>query len=166
MNMVSGLVQKLRDLASEHYRDADETESTLLEAADVIEALSAKLAAVNIERSNQYYGETGMIKVGCEVRQELVEQRNKALELTCRMPLEGNEAWHGYVSGVMQTLGFLLGNIQYGLKETTGQEPEKACANCRHWESYTGACCNGYSDRRADFVDGEFVCKWHEFAEK
>ena len=108
MSMVSGLVQKLRDLASEHYRDADETESTLLEAADVIEALSAKLAAVNIKRSNQYYGETGMIKVGCEVRQEL------ALELTCRMPLEGNEAWHGYVSGVMQTLGFLLGNIQYG----------------------------------------------------
>ena len=114
MSMVSGLVQKLRDLASEHYRDADETESTLLEAADVIEALSAKLAAVNIKRSNQYYGETGMIKVGCEVRQELVEQRNKALELTCRMPLEGYEAWLGYVSGVMQTLGFLLGNIQYG----------------------------------------------------
>lgn len=37
MSIVSGLVQKLRDLASEHYKDAGETENVLFEAADVIE---------------------------------------------------------------------------------------------------------------------------------
>lgn len=67
----------------------------LEQSADTIETLSAKLAAANMERSERYY----------DVRKELVEQHNKALELINKMPLEGNEVWHGYVGGVMQTLG-------------------------------------------------------------
>lgn len=39
------------------------------------------------------------------------------------------------------------------------------CANCKYWDDFTGVCWNGDRDERADFTDGEFVCKWHELKE-
>ena len=39
----------------------------------------------------------------------------------------------------------------------------KRCSNCKWHEDFTGACCNGDSDYRADFTDSDFVCdKWEE----
>ena len=101
MSMIEQQVKELRNVSS-WYKDRN---SYLLEilsqAADTIEALSAKLAAANMERSERYY----------DVRKELVEQHNKAFELIKKMPLEGNEVWHGYVGGVMQTLGYLIDSM-------------------------------------------------------
>ena len=95
-------VKELRELADGkiHYCEWKKSE-ILKQAADTIEALSAKLAAANMERSDRYY----------DVRKELVEQHNKALELINKMPLEGNEVWHVYVGGVMQTLGALINYV-------------------------------------------------------
>lgn len=103
MSMLSEQTNKIRKVSKCVYLAADkevagDISSTLNQAADTIEALSAKMQAANMERSDRYY----------EVRKELVEQHNKAFELINKMPLEGNEVWHGYVGGVMQTLGFLI----------------------------------------------------------
>ncbi len=35
----------------------------------------------------------------------------------------------------------------------------KQCANCKWYEEFTGACCNGNSEHRADFVDSDKCCK-------
>lgn len=93
MSMISEQVKYLRE-----FDCFGTVKQAMLEAADAIEALSTKLAAANMERSDRYY----------DVRKELVEQYNKAFELINKMPLEGNEVWHGYVGGVMQTLGALI----------------------------------------------------------
>lgn len=42
---------------------------------------------------------------------------------------------------------------------------KRKCSNCKYWDDFTGVCFNGNSDERADFTDGEFVCKWHEWKE-
>lgn len=96
---ISEQVKELREVA-EMYDGLDGGD-ILREAADTIEALSAKLAAENMERSDRYY----------EIRKELVQQHNKAFELINKMPLEGSEVWHGYVGGVMQTLGHLIDSM-------------------------------------------------------
>ncbi len=70
MSMISELVKELRkysDLCLQ-YCNEKRAKELLKEAADTIEALSAKLAAANMERSDRYY----------EVRKELIEQHNKA----------------------------------------------------------------------------------------
>lgn len=42
-------------------------------------------------------------------------------------------------------------------------ESEKQCSNCRWHGDFTGACCNGDSEYRADFTCSDFVCdKWEE----
>lgn len=100
MSMISEQVKELRETA-ELFDEIDDGRRMLLQAADTIEALSAKLVAENMKRSERYY----------DVRKELVEQHNKAFELIKKMPLEGNEVWHGYVGGVMQTLGYLIDSM-------------------------------------------------------
>ena len=56
MSMIIWLVEKLRNLADYEYAIADtDTMEVLNDAADVIEELSAKLQAANMERSSQYY---------------------------------------------------------------------------------------------------------------
>lgn len=115
MNIITEQVKQLREYA-DHLRTWKniplETNKTLLnQAADTIETLSAKLAAANMERSEWYYG-TKYIEAEEEVLKELIEQHDKAFDLILRMPLVGNEVWHGYVAGVMQTLGFLIDNIK------------------------------------------------------
>lgn len=92
MSMISELIKNLRWYGS--YADSAKKD-LMYEAADTIEALSAKPAEANVERPDRCY----------DVRKELVEQYNKAFELINKMPLEENEVWHGYVGGVMQTLG-------------------------------------------------------------
>lgn len=99
MSMIEQQLKEIRNMTSvlrEEKRYA--AEEIMCQTADTIEALSAKLAAANMERSDRYY----------DVRKELVEQHNKAFELINKMPLEGNEVWHGYVGGVMQTFGYLI----------------------------------------------------------
>lgn len=100
MSMISEQVKELRKYSELclQYCNEKRAKELLKEAADTIEFLSAKLAEANMERSDRYY----------DVRKELVEQHNKAFELINKMPLEGNEVWHGYVGGVMQTLGALI----------------------------------------------------------
>ena len=61
MSMISEQVKKIRKVAKCVYLStekevADDIASTLNQAADTIEALSAKLAAANMERSDRYYG--------------------------------------------------------------------------------------------------------------
>lgn len=35
------------------------------------------------------------------------------------------------------------------------------CSNCKWHEDFSGACCNGDSEYRADFTDSDFVCdRW------
>lgn len=99
MSMISEQVKELR-IAEETCKQMgrEGIAKFLRQAADTIEALSAKLAAENMERSDRYY----------DVRKELVEQHNKAFELINKIPLEGSDVWHGYVGGVMQTLGALI----------------------------------------------------------
>lgn len=53
MSMISELIKNLRWYGS--YADIAEKD-LMYEAADTIEALSAKLAAANMERSDRYYG--------------------------------------------------------------------------------------------------------------
>lgn len=60
MSMVSELVKKLRKYANAYggyfrIREIDGTDELLRQAADTIEALSAKLAAANMNRSERYY---------------------------------------------------------------------------------------------------------------
>jgi hypothetical protein len=39
----------------------------------------------------------------------------------------------------------------------------KICATCDHYDDFTGACCNGNSEHRADFTDDGDVCReWEE----
>lgn len=99
MSMISEQIKQLKEEAKYLEKDQEKRLASILrQAADTIEALSAKLSVANMERSDRYY----------DVRKELVEQYNKAFELINKMPLEGNEVWHGYVGGVMQTLGYLI----------------------------------------------------------
>ena len=60
MSMIRGLVRKLRAYADQYNRppygrEIEGTDKLLSEAADVIEELSAKLHASQMERSSQYY---------------------------------------------------------------------------------------------------------------
>lgn len=32
------------------------------------------------------------------------------------------------------------------------------CATCRWYADFEGVCCNGDSEHRADFVDGDYYC--------
>lgn len=57
MSMITELVKKLRNLAEEYSIADTDTMEILNNAAYVIEELSAKLQAANMERSNQYYNE-------------------------------------------------------------------------------------------------------------
>lgn len=39
----------------------------------------------------------------------------------------------------------------------------KCCATCQWYDDYTGACCNGDSECRADFMDADDGCEeWEE----
>ncbi len=41
---------------------------------------------------------------------------------------------------------------------------EKNCGNCKWWAG-NEVCCNGDSDKVADFTDKDFLCDCHEFKE-
>lgn len=62
MSMISKQVKELRELADdmEKYAGLMPKPHILREAANAIEALSAKLAAANMERSDRYYGSGGL----------------------------------------------------------------------------------------------------------
>lgn len=55
MSMISEQVKELRETA-ELFDKIDDGRRMLLQAADTIEVLSAKLAAENMEQSDRYYG--------------------------------------------------------------------------------------------------------------
>lgn len=58
MSMISEQVKELREYSELclQYCNEKRAKELLKEAADTIEALSAKLAAANMERSDRYYG--------------------------------------------------------------------------------------------------------------
>lgn len=61
MSMIEQQLKEIRKVTKSIYLSADkevagDIASTLSQAADTIEALSAKLAAANMERSERYYG--------------------------------------------------------------------------------------------------------------
>ena len=35
---------------------------------------------------------------------------------------------------------------------------KQSCKICRWWEPFSGACCNGNSENRADFMNGDDTC--------
>ena len=38
---------------------------------------------------------------------------------------------------------------------------EQYCVLCKWYDDFTGACCNGESENRAEFMDGKDGCdKW------
>lgn len=42
-----------------------------------------------------------------------------------------------------------------------GQTQNAECSNCRWFETYTGVCCNGDSEHRADFRSKTDYCdRW------
>ena len=55
MSMITELVKRLKNFANEYAFADTDTMEVLNDAADVIEELSAKLQAANMERSSQYY---------------------------------------------------------------------------------------------------------------
>ena len=149
MNMIENQLNKLRELAE--LQGVPYHKRIIKESADTIEALSAKLAAANMDRSDRYY----------DVRKELVEQHNKAFELIKKMPLEGNEVWHGYVGGVMQTLGYLIDFVDKSDRHYGGG-----------WQPISEYCRDKYDWVLIEYFDGEEECvpqvaelrsdgKWH-----
>ena len=74
MSMISELVKELRKYAkgfknSSYGREIVGIEKLLVQAADTIEELSAKVARQNMERSSQYYGENKKV---FEIRDEVL----------------------------------------------------------------------------------------------
>lgn len=60
MSMLSNQVMELREFGRNRKLDVfgyDEVHKIMLQAAETIEALSKKLSAANMERSDRYYGE-------------------------------------------------------------------------------------------------------------
>lgn len=85
MSMVSELVKELMEYAkgfknSSYGREIGGIEKLLIQAADTIEELSAKVARQNMERSSQYYG-GGWISCSERLPEEH-EERNEILVLT------------------------------------------------------------------------------------
>lgn len=57
MSMIEQRLKEIRNMANVlHEEKRYAAEEIMLQAADTIEALSAKLAAANMERSDRYYG--------------------------------------------------------------------------------------------------------------
>lgn len=87
MSMLSEQVNKIRKVAKCVYlatdkEVSDDIASTLKQAADTIEALSAKLAAANMERSDRYYG--GGKKLIEEMAEEIENCYGRETELSDR----------------------------------------------------------------------------------
>lgn len=40
---------------------------------------------------------------------------------------------------------------------------ERKCLTCKYWEDEV--CCCAVNGEVADFAEGDFACKWHEFKE-
>lgn len=40
---------------------------------------------------------------------------------------------------------------------------KRSCSNCRWYDDYSGACCNGKSCFCAEFMDKDFYCRKHEW---
>lgn len=68
----------------------------LLSTAAVLEETLKKEAAGREWRSRCH-----------EVHQEVTKQCPNVYELINKMPLEGNEEWHGYLGSIYQTMSFL-----------------------------------------------------------
>ena len=49
----------------------------------------------------------------------------------------------------------------YADDEFKSADNVKACSNCKWHEDFSGACCNGDSEYRADFTNNDFV-KGHQ----
>lgn len=64
MSMLSEQIKELRDISKKirtgRYITDSIIEKNLEQAADTIEALSAKMAVANMERSDRYYGDEGV----------------------------------------------------------------------------------------------------------
>ncbi len=77
MSLISEQIQKLRDLADDPEIDMygiKELNDAFKEAADTIEALSAKLASANMERSSAYYND-GWIPVSEKLPDITIEDK-------------------------------------------------------------------------------------------
>ena len=87
MSMISEQVRELREF-TEDYGKTHVTlfgykKNLLLQAADTIEALSAKLAAENMERSDRYYADSRKLEVGDVVqhfKRETVKDKEHSTE--------------------------------------------------------------------------------------
>lgn len=52
-----------------------------------------------------------------------------------------------------------------GISEEQLFNKPKICKNCKWYAAYEGVCCNGESEKHADFTDGDFSCEKFEGGE-
>lgn len=88
MSMIEQQLKEIRKATKSIYLSADkevadDIASILKQAADTIEALSAKLAAANMERSDRYYGGGRKLEAGDIVqhfKREMVKGKEHSME--------------------------------------------------------------------------------------
>ena len=39
---------------------------------------------------------------------------------------------------------------------------EETCETCNWYDAFSGVCCNGDSEHRADFMNKDYSCRWWE----
>ena len=76
---------------------------------------------------------------------------------------EGTEQMSGTKITMPYGTGKTVLSVEGGEWRVELSKGVKACSNCRWHENFSGACCNGDSEYRADFTDNDFVYdKWEE----
>lgn len=98
---ISEQVKELRETA-ELFDKIDDGRRMLLQAADTIEALSAKLAAANMERSDRYYG-GGKIKIS-DLKDIISEDSNVGITAPDYGGFPLVDTWGNWINGGFKTL--------------------------------------------------------------
>ena len=103
MSMISEQVKELREIAAEFdLDDKEELANMINEAADTIEALSAKLQAANMERSDRYYG-GGKIKLS-DLKDVISEDSDVGITAEDYDDLPIVDTWGNWINGGFKTL--------------------------------------------------------------
>lgn len=98
MSMISEQVKKIRSVAG---ICTIEVKKTLLEAADTIESLSAKLQAANMERSEIYYGDKKQRSLTINIQIGKDESKSDIMQLILEIIGETNDKGYGVMNAVV-----------------------------------------------------------------
>lgn len=102
MSMISEQIKNIREVAKSHrpYVPSVITEM-LTEAADTIEALSAKLAAANAGRSEVYYGGKKQRSLTINIQINKDETTSDIMELLTEIIDETNDKGYGVMNAIV-----------------------------------------------------------------